>query len=782
MKKQFKSLLVSAVALSLIVPTVSAPVSEAASKPKLAKKSVSVKVGKTKKIKVKSKKKVKKTTWKLTKAGKKIVKLSKKKKKSVTVKGKKAGKATLTAKIKVGKKTYKAKCKIKVKATATSTTTTTATAEATAATSTDAAATATPTATPRPTLRALTQEYKSATAPTQQDSDVFPTTPPNPTVDPNTAVSYSQDYEDITVGTKTQDAITGDGINGAVLRGCEGDTANDYLEVVDGSTVLDTNDEATNTSHVLYCYRAVKTWQGPMFNLTDYLDEGCTYVLEADVFSLDTAMWASYQLQTTEDTSVTYGQLTGDSQSNPKISAGTWQHVSYTISVPDDKYYYALYFESYNGSGIGDIYLDNITLTKTVENARDYSLASLADTYSDVVDIFGVGAGSDSILGESASEFIASQYNAVTPGNEMKPDAIMGSSMTALTLDEAEELGYYIPDDYASYDENRNKAGQGDVVVPELNFDTIDQIIEMCHEKGLKLRGHNLCWHEQTPAYFFAQNYRVAIGTKDSTTGDYKYQASVDVMNSRQEFFVKTVMAHVLEYDLELAGGDTSKCVLYAYDAVNEYLHGGTADTNSDPTFWNTIYDTTEDDDEYMAKTGVTLQPSYVKDTFTWAHEVLEEYGRTDVKLYYNDYNTYQYPEDIVLLVDYINSDGQVCDGIGMQAHLQITGNFYSADNFAQGLACFQENAPDMEIQITEWDAGMSSTDTDEAQAAYYDQIMGTILLNKKNGGNITGITLWSLYDGVSWRSAKYPCVFSGLYAPKSAYYALIMAKDTYWN
>ena len=33
--------------------------------------------------------------------------------------------------------------------------------------------------------------------------------------------------------------------------------------------------------------------------------------------------------------------------------------------------------------------------------------------------------GIASILGKNGSEFISQQYNAVTPGNEMKPDAIL---------------------------------------------------------------------------------------------------------------------------------------------------------------------------------------------------------------------------------------------------------------------------------------------------------------------------------------------------------------------
>ena len=108
MNKSLKRVIVSAMALSLLVPAVSAPKAEAAAKPKLSAKSVKVTVGATKKITVKKvkAKKIKKTTWSLPKKGKKIVSLSAKKKTGVTLKGKKAGKTTLTAKVKVGKKTY----------------------------------------------------------------------------------------------------------------------------------------------------------------------------------------------------------------------------------------------------------------------------------------------------------------------------------------------------------------------------------------------------------------------------------------------------------------------------------------------------------------------------------------------------------------------------------------------------------------------------------------------------------------------------------------------------
>lgn len=118
MKKSIKSILAKSLAVAMafslagIAPNTS---SEAAAKKPTLTKKVTVTVGKTKKVKVTSKKAVKKTTWSLNKKGKKVVKITKKAKKSATLKGLKKGTATLTAKIKVGKKTYKKTCKVTVK-------------------------------------------------------------------------------------------------------------------------------------------------------------------------------------------------------------------------------------------------------------------------------------------------------------------------------------------------------------------------------------------------------------------------------------------------------------------------------------------------------------------------------------------------------------------------------------------------------------------------------------------------------------------------------------------
>ena len=95
------------------------------------------------------------------------------------------------------------------------------------------------------------------------------------------------------------------------------------------------------------------------------------------------------------------------------------------------------------------------------------------------------------------------QYNGITPGNEMKPNAVMDSDkIDAVPLEDAKAQGLYIPEGYdkqadnsATYNVTETVDGKDTivkktgVVVPKLKFDTIDKILTECHAKGLKLRG-----------------------------------------------------------------------------------------------------------------------------------------------------------------------------------------------------------------------------------------------------------------------------------------------------
>ena len=77
-----------------------------------------------------------------------------------------------------------------------------------------------------------------------------------------------------------------------------------------------------------------------------------------------------------------------------------------------------------------------------------------------------------------------------------------------ITKEEAEKLGYIIPDNYK------------ETSVPKLNFDRIDKILQPAYDNGLGLRGHTLLWHSQTPAWFFGIDYDADEDAVDEDTMD----------------------------------------------------------------------------------------------------------------------------------------------------------------------------------------------------------------------------------------------------------------------
>ncbi|MGB8452056.1 MAG: endo-1,4-beta-xylanase [Anaerocolumna sp.] len=347
--------------------------------------------------------------------------------------------------------------------------------------------------------------------------------------------------------------------------------------------------------------------------------------------------------------------------------------------------------------------------------------ATLLDTYGNVLQYSGAAVNSSQLNNATTLNVIKTQYNSITMENEMKPDAVLGSSPALISVSQAEANGYYIPSGYT------------ESTVPNLNFGTIDSVLQTCYNNGLKLRAHTLVWHGQTPSWFFRTGY--------SSSGSYVSQA---VMDARMEMYIKTYMNHVYL-------GDYGS-VVYAWDVVNEYLHASSSG-------WSAIYG---------SNLGTT--PSYVKKAFQYAHDCLSYFGLTDsVSLFYNDYNTYEVADNIVSLVNFINSGTKLCNGVGMQSHLNTS--YPSVSAYKSAMQKFLNAG--FEVQLTELDVGNTSA---SAQASYTYDLMSAILALKNAGGNITGTTWWGLYDSVSWRSSSSPLLFSNLTTPKTSYYSALQA------
>ena len=392
---------------------------------------------------------------------------------------------------------------------------------------------------------------------------------------------------------------------------------------------------------------------------------------------------------------------------------------------------------------------------------------SILENYEDVFGHLGtcVNYGSNpstsQLQDEKTLAFVKKHFNSITMENEMKPDAVLGSKVTMITKEEAEKLGYIIPDNYK------------ETSVPKLNFDRIDKILQIAYDNGLGLRGHTLLWHSQTPAWFFGIDYDADEDAVDE-----------DTMDARIDFYVSTVMDHVMQKEKEIAG-ETGK-IVYAWDVVNEYLHRGRAWSLN----WTSVYG------------DMKGTPSYVKRAFERAYEMLEKYDATDkVTLFYNDYDTYFEVEDLLALVNFINEGekAKICSGIGMQSHVDIKRP--TIEEYGAALEKFM--AAGYEVQITELDFTINF-DTDgtdkkdpsydyknegetiEEQAAFVKDFMEMVIAKQKNRDKtvspkgITGLTIWGLYDSISWRGKSQPLLFgTSIDDPKPAFQAFLEASRT---
>ncbi len=308
--------------------------------------------------------------------------------------------------------------------------------------------------------------------------------------------------------------------------------------------------------------------------------------------------------------------------------------------------------------------------------------ATLLNTYGRTYGYSGTCINLYQLKDARQLSILKQHYNSITLENEMKPDALLGSSSRLISVSQAKNMGYYIPDNYR------------ESTVPQINFGTVDEVMKICHNNGLKMRAHTLVWHSQTPSWFFRTNY-----------AGYSGFVNQQIMDARLEMYVKTVMNHVYLSDY----GD----VVYAWDVCNEVIH-------AKDSGWEAVYGNNK-----------TNAP-YVKKAFNYAYETLEYFKLQDsVKLFYNDYNTYMEVNNVIKLINYVNQGKKVCAGVGMQSHLGT--NYPSVDGYLSAMNSFLRAG--FEVQVTELDI-TNKGDSDMANYSY--QLFKGINNLKKNGGNIT--------------------------------------------
>ncbi|KAL1733893.1 glycoside hydrolase family 10 and carbohydrate-binding module family 1 protein [Schizophyllum commune] len=235
----------------------------------------------------------------------------------------------------------------------------------------------------------------------------------------------------------------------------------------------------------------------------------------------------------------------------------------------------------------------------------------------------------------------------------------------------------------------------------QFNFGGADTLVNWATTNGKKIRAHTLVWHSQLPGWVSS------IGSSSTLTS--------------------VIQNHIKN----VAGRYAGK--VYAWDVCNEIF-------NEDGSLRDSVF---------SRVLGEVFIFSIYQDS------------NAD-ELYINDYNldsNNAKVQGMVSLVNRVNANSQLIDGVGTQMHLS-SGGSGGAQAALTALA-----STGLEVAITELDiAGASASD--------YSNVVKACLATT----NCVSITVWGVSDANSWRSGTSPLLFDNNYNPKPAYTAVMQA------
>jgi len=284
------------------------------------------------------------------------------------------------------------------------------------------------------------------------------------------------------------------------------------------------------------------------------------------------------------------------------------------------------------------------------------------------------------------------------------------------------------------------------------NFGPGDTLVQFAQQNGMRVRGHNLCWHQDNPLWL--TTYAALSTTKPAD------------MAAVFKNHIATEMAHY-------AGQ------VFAWDVVNE------AFSDSNPTTLRSSIWYNQPGIGAGTGSGAATDTGYIEQAFRWARA-----ADPNALLFYNDYSIEgpgpKFNAVLAMVTDFV-SRGVPIDGVGFEMHLELNGypNFYpSPAGLAQNMAALA--ALGIQVHITEMDVRLPLTNGSPTQQELTEQaqIYQDILTVCLQQPNCTAFQIW----GVSYNDSWIPGSFTGYgaalpfdsnYAPTPAFTALMNAWQT---
>jgi endo-1,4-beta-xylanase len=229
------------------------------------------------------------------------------------------------------------------------------------------------------------------------------------------------------------------------------------------------------------------------------------------------------------------------------------------------------------------------------------------------------------------------------------------------------------------------------------DYSQADRLVAFAERHRMMVRGHNLVWHSQLPAW-------LTQGVQNGT-----------LTNAQ---LAKILRRHIVDEVSHFRGH------VYAWDVVNEPL-------NEDGTLRDTIW-------------SDALGPGYIAKALEWAHE-----ADPRAKLYLNDYGIEwagSKSDGMVALAKSLLAQGVPLDGIGFESHLDIQYGF--PGGMARSLQRFADLG--LDVAVTEADVRVNlpaTADELAMQARYYGQLADACLAVRR----CVSFTVWGFTDRHSW-------------------------------
>ncbi len=333
--------------------------------------------------------------------------------------------------------------------------------------------------------------------------------------------------------------------------------------------------------------------------------------------------------------------------------------------------------------------------------------------------------GQSSVVTPNGGYLVKFHMNSMTPGNNMKPQYTVNIAASASA--------------YAAASTQAQKDSIDTHPIVKFNGDMIAQL-NWAKRQGFTFRGHTLVWHSQTPAEFFRSGY-MSTGTRLTKA----------VMTQRMDFYLHEIFRLIHEGWPGL---------LSAVDVVNEAIDDNTGAVRRTGNEWYTTFG----------------DSTYIMEAFALARKYSTQYGETQIKLYYNDYNTAnsKKADGMVRLLTPIYQAGYL-DGIGMQEHDAI-----SSPTATDWIASYEKFSPICsEMAVTEIDVTTGYANPSAAvlaqQANQYGQLFKCFVERsyKSGRGKIISVTKDGLNDAYTFKTNQSSSIWDSHNQCKPGFYAI---------